>query len=86
SLGGVRAVAGSWNDVRALAAPRVVRWQRSKTSGKYPLPGASGTNQYAKSDIAAWLAFRAKNPEMTTRDLSEVLGVPESTLRYHLEP
>ncbi len=86
SLGGVRAVAGSWNDVRAAAVPNVVHWQRAGVSGKYPLPGESGTNQYAKSDIASWLAFRAKNPEMTTRDLSEVLGVPESTLRYHLEP
>lgn len=86
SLGGVRSVAGSWNDVRALAVPRVVKWQRSGVSGKYPLPGASGTNQYAKSDIAEWHAYRAKHPDLSTRELSEVLGVPESTLRYHLEP
>ena len=86
SLGGVRAVAGSWNDVRAAAVPRVVTWQRSGVSGKYPMPGESGTNQYAKTDIAAWHAFRAKHPEMSTRELAESLGVAESTVRYHLEP
>lgn len=86
SMGAVRAVAGSWNEARALATPSVVRWQRAGSSGKYPMPGEPGTTQYSKTDIGGWHAFRAKHPEMSMRDLSDALGVPESTLRYHLEP
>lgn len=86
SMGGVRAVAGSWNRARAAAVPRVVRWQRSATSGKYPMPGTSGTNQYSKTEIAKWHVYRAEHPELSMRELAENLGVAESTLRYHLEP
>ena len=85
SMGGVRAVAKSWNEARALAVPRVVKWQRAGGK-KYPTPAESGTNQYPKADVAAWHEFRAKHPEMSMREMSEALGVAESTLRYHLEP
>lgn len=86
SMGGVRAVTGSWNRARAQAVPRVVRWQRSATSGKYPMPGTSGTNQYSKPEIAKWHDYRAAHPDLSMRELAENLGVAESTLRYHLEP
>lgn len=86
SMGGVRAVTGSWNEARALAVPRVVKWQRKSTSAKYPLPGVSGTNQYTKAEVAEWHAYRAEHPELSMRELAEKIGVAESTLRYHLEP
>jgi DNA-binding transcriptional MerR regulator len=85
SMGGVRAVTGSWNEARALAVPRVVKWQRAGGT-KYPTPAESGTNQYPKADVTTWHEFRAAHPEMSMRELSEALGVAESTLRYHLEP
>jgi len=86
SMGSVRAATGAWNEARALAVPRVVRWQRTGSTGKYPKPGESGTNQYTREDIARWHAFREKHPEMTMREVAESLGVAESTVRYHLEP
>lgn len=86
SMGGVRAVTGSWNEARARAVPRVVKWQRKGTSAKYPLPGTSGTNQYTKAEVAAWHEYRAEHPDLSMRELSEKIGVAESTLRYHLEP
>lgn len=86
SMGAVRAVAGSWNEARALATPRVVRWQRAATGVAYPMPGEAGTTQYSKYDIATWHAFRSKHPEMSLREIGDALGVAESTLRYHLEP
>lgn len=88
SMGGVRAVTGSWNEARALAVPRVVKWQRKGITAKtkYPLPGTSGTNQYTKAEVADWHDYRAEHPELSMRELSEKIGVAESTLRYHLEP
>ena len=86
SMGGVRAVMGSWNEARAAAVPAVVKWQRAGGSAKFPMPGSSGTNQYAREDIERWRTFREKHAEMSMREVSEALGVAESTLRYHLEP
>lgn len=86
SMGAVRAVTGAWNEARALAVPRVVTWQRAGSSGKYPMPGESGTTQYSRDDVHGWRTFRAKHSEMTIREVAESLGVAESTVRYHLEP
>lgn len=86
SMGGVRAVTGSWNAARAAAAPRVVTWQRASPRKVYLTPVESGTNQYSKADVAKWLALRAENPEKSVREMAEETGVAESTLRYHLEP
>ncbi len=86
SMGGVRAVTGSWNEARSMAVPRVVTWQRAGSKKVYPMPGASGTNQYSKADVEAWRSFRVSHPEVSLRETAEALGVAESTLRYHLEP
>lgn len=86
SMGGVRSVAGSWNEVRAMAVPQVVTWQRAGGKAAYPKPETSSTTQYTKSDIAAWRTYRAKHPDMSMREMAEKMKVAESTLRYHLEP
>lgn len=86
SLGSVRAVLGSWNDVRAAATPAVVTWQRRGKRKAFPIPAEPGTIQYPREDVESWRAMREDDPALTIRELSTRTGVAESTLRYHLEP
>ncbi len=86
SMGTVRLAVGSWNEARAKATTLALRWVRKHPGRAYARPAASGVGQHSRADVDQWRKYQDENPDMSIREMSETLGVPASTLRYHLEP